>query len=120
MRLAGAMRTYANEHGGQYPTNLADAFNSMPAGFWSRTNFASFNPDEFEIVYHGPPPAPDKFAHPGDILLIREKRPWKNTDGKWVKVYSMLSGLGKTHSEMDGNFADWENRRILRPESLGQ
>jgi ElaB/YqjD/DUF883 family membrane-anchored ribosome-binding protein len=118
MRLGGAMRTYADRHGGQYPTNLVDAFSSLPAANWTRTNFANFSPNEFEIVYRGPmPPPPDKFAHPSDILLIREKRPWKNTDGKWVKVYAMLSGLGFTHSVTDGNFDDWENRRIVRSES---
>lgn len=115
MRLGGAMRGYAERYG-YFPTNLALAAGTMPAEYWNRTNFAGFTPDQFELVFHGPVPAPDKYAHNNDIILIRQKKPWRNTDGKWVKVYSMLGGIGQVHSEADGNFEAWENRRIVPPE----
>src|SRR3989454_2376934 len=116
MRLGGAMRSFAKQHG-HFPTNLAQAASIMPTEYWNQSNFAGFAPDQFEIVFHGPLPAPDKYAHPNDIILIRQKQPWRNTDGKWVKVYSMVGGVGIQHSEVDGNFDAWENRRIVPPEA---
>ena len=116
MRLGGVTRGYASQHG-QFPTNLAQVAGIMSTEYGNRTNFANFSPDQFEIVFQGPRPAPDKYAHPNDIILIRQKHPWKNTDGKWVKVYTMLGGVGNYHSAADGNFDAWEKRRIVPPEA---
>ncbi len=122
MRLGGAMKMYARQHG-QFPTNLAQVAGIMSGEYGNRTNFTGFTPDQFEIVFQGLPPAPDKYAppdkyaHPNDIIWIREKRPWRNADGKWVKVYTMVGGIGMVHSEVDGNFTAWENRRIVLPEA---
>ncbi|PYJ86700.1 MAG: hypothetical protein DME22_04300 [Verrucomicrobia bacterium] len=116
MRLGGVTRGYASQHR-QFPTNLAQVAGIMSTEYGNRTNFANFSPDQFEIVFQGPLPAPDKYAHPNDIILIRQKHPWKNTDGKWVKVYTMLGGIGMQHSEADGNFDAWEKRRIVPPEA---
>jgi hypothetical protein len=58
----------------------------------------------------------DTYAHPKRILLIRERQPWKNTDGKWVKLYEAINGLRWTVSLPYGDFEAWEEQRIVPPE----
>ena len=73
----------------------------------------NMNVSEFELVYHGSVDALTNYAHPGQIILVRERQPWRNIDGKWVKAYGMTDSSGLTLSRIDGQFEEWEKRHIL-------
>jgi RNA polymerase sigma factor (sigma-70 family) len=113
-QLIQALMEYATQHQNQFPTNLEEAATFVSA----RTGKdAGFTPDQFEIAYQGPLTALEKYAYPSLIFLIREKQPWKNTDGKWTKVYATVTGI-EIISLADGNFDAFEKKHILLSESL--
>ncbi|HTS17731.1 MAG TPA: sigma-70 family RNA polymerase sigma factor [Verrucomicrobiae bacterium] len=99
---------YKDDHENRFPTNFADIANSLSADANARTNL-------FEIVFQGTDADLDKYAHPEQILLMRERDPWKNTDGIPIKVYGFCDGHVEFHTEADGDFAAWEQRRIVPP-----
>jgi len=112
-QLVRALWDYAAKHQNQFPTNFDDAaaFVSARAG-----KDARFTPDQFEVVYQGSTTALAKYANPALVLLISEKQPWKNTDGKWAKIYATGVGIDII-SVADGKFDAFEKAHILPPES---
>jgi RNA polymerase sigma factor (sigma-70 family) len=119
MSLLGlAIREYARNNQGWPPTSFEEA-----AAFLSdrARNETNFTPAQFEIVYHGNMfGAYNKYAHPKRVLFIREREPWKNTDGKWVKLYEAINGLRWNVSLPYGDFEAWEEQRIVPPESSNE
>ncbi len=49
-------------------------------------------------------------------MLLRQRRPWRNTDGKWVKAYAFAGGQAVCRSFADGHFAGWEKEHIVSGE----
>lgn len=80
------LMNYAMDHQNQFPTNFAQAASAGPGGSNGPTNPV---PDQFEIVYRGSTVA---ITNPGEVIVLREKQPWLNSDGKWVKVYGNADG----------------------------
>jgi RNA polymerase sigma factor (sigma-70 family) len=119
MSLLGlAIREYSRNNQGWPPTSFEEA-----AAFLSdrARNETNFTPAQFEIVYHGNMfGAYNEYAHPKRALLIREREPWKNTDGKWVKLYEAINGLRWKVSLPYGDFEAWEEQRIVPPESSNE
>ncbi len=113
MQMALAAMEYAAEHQDQFPTDLSQVATFLSAETKSQTNFLMA---EFEIVCQGTRSALGKYGHPGSILLIRERQPWRNTDGQWVKAYAFSDGSGQIISLPDGNFEAWERQHIILPE----
>ena len=135
--LSSAIREYARNNQDRFPTSFEEA-----AAFLSdrARNETNFTPAQFEIVYHGSMPNAFKYAHPKRILLIRERQPWKNTDGNWVKLYEAIYGerwivfkaadeegaVVKLYEAINGqrwhvslpygDFEAWEEQRIIPPE----
>lgn len=107
--LAMALILYASDHQDQFPKDFSEATRYL-SRVTSQTNFT---PAQFEVVYQGSRAALTNYAHPGGILLLREKAAWKSADGRWVKGYAGTDGGGFLHSEPDGNFAAWEEKRII-------
>ena len=109
---------YAHAHGGTLPNDLSPLSNNLPVGTFDGRLLTSLQTNmsvsEFELVYQGSVHMRTNYAHPGQILLLRERQPWRNIDGKWVKAYVMTDGSGLTLSRTDGQFEEWEKRRILR------
>lgn len=99
---------YMDDHKNHFPTNFADIAKYLPPDVNAQTNL-------FEIVLQGAITDLDKYAHPEEILLIREREPWKDTDGIPTKVYGCSDGHFEVHTEADGDFAAWEQRRIVPP-----
>ena len=111
-QLALALMQYASDHREEFPTNFAAAAAYLSKLTGSETNLT---PDQFEIVYRGTRDALSKYAHPGDILLLREKQPWKTTAGQWAKVYAFVNGAAMPLCAADGRFETWEKERIIPP-----
>jgi RNA polymerase sigma factor (sigma-70 family) len=135
--LSSAIREYARNNQDRFPTRFEEA-----AAFLSdrARNETNFTPAQFEIVYNGSMSNTLKYAHPKRILLIRERQPWKNTDGNWVKLYEAIFGerwivfkaadeegaVVKLYEAINGqrwhislpygDFEAWEEQRIVPPE----
>jgi len=112
--LALAAMQYALEHGDQYPTNLAQAAKFFSDEVKGATNLKA---DQFEIVYTETRAALAKYAHPGNLILIRQTEPWKNTDGKWAKAYAFTDGSAQIISVVDGDFEAWEKLHTVPPKT---
>jgi hypothetical protein len=117
--LGLAIREYARNNHDQFPSSFEEA-----AAFFSDRvrNETNLTPARFEIVYHGnmSDAFNDTYAHPKRLLLIREREPWKDTDGKWMKVYEAINGRRWTVSLPYSDFEAWEEQRILPPESSNE
>jgi RNA polymerase sigma factor (sigma-70 family) len=111
--LAMAMMLYASDNQEQFPSDLGQASKYIAEVIKEPSNLT---PAQFEIVYHGSRDALTNYAHPNGILLLREKVPWRNAEGKWFKGYASTDGGGFIHSEPNGDFEAFEKRRILAPE----
>ena len=112
--LALAFMEYASDHQEQFPTNFEQAASYLSARVKNETNFMT---SQFEIVYRGSRASLDKFAHPGGILFIKERKPWKTAAGQWAKVYAFCDAGGMAISAADGSFENWEKRHTVLPES---
>jgi RNA polymerase sigma factor (sigma-70 family) len=108
MSLGLAALQYASDHDGKLPNDLSSLGTNLLTNL--QTNLHA---SEFELVYHGSRDSLTNYAHPGAILMVRERQPWKNTDGKWVKAYVATDGSGFLLSWADGQFEEWEKRHIL-------
>ena len=108
--LAMVMMLYASDNQEQFPSDFGQA-SKYVAEVIKEPRILT--PAQFEIVYHGSRDALTNYAHPGGILLLREKAPWKNAEGKWFKGYAFTDGGGYIHSEPNGDFDAWEKKRIL-------
>ena len=117
IRLAIAARQYAHDHGGTLPNDLSPLSNNLSRMFLMTSLQTNMNVSQFELVYHGSVDALTNYAHPGQILLVRERQPRRNIDGKWVKAYGMTDTSGLTLSRTDGQFEEWEKQHILPPRS---
>jgi RNA polymerase sigma factor (sigma-70 family) len=117
--LSFAIRDYAKNNQDRYPTSFEEAAAFLSYRACNETNFT---PAQFEIVYHGSMSNAfnNTYAHPKRILLIRERQPWKNTDGKWVKLYEAINGRRWIVSLPYGDFEAWEEQRIVPPESSNE
>ncbi len=103
---------YAADHQMRMPATL----DQVASLFKQTNNQTNFTLGQFELVYHGTRSALTNYAHWGQILLLREKQPWKTANGHWAKVYVRCDASGVALSAVDGNFEDWERRHIAPPE----
>jgi hypothetical protein len=110
------MWKYADAHNDHFPTNPSDALPYLPKGMVIDTNLS---PDLFEIDYQGTRQSTFAFAHPSDVIMLVEKKPWLNIDGKWVKVWTSINTSGHALSLINGDFDAWENQHIAEPPSPG-
>jgi RNA polymerase sigma factor (sigma-70 family) len=111
MSLGMAALQYASDHGGKLPNDFSPLGTNLPV-----TLQTNMHASQFELVYHGSIDSLTNYAHPGAILMVRERQPWKNTDGKLVKAYVASDGGGFMLSRTDGQFEEWEKRRIMTDE----
>ena len=119
IELSNAIREYARNNQDRFPTSFEEAAPFLSDQARNETNFT---PAQFEIVYQGSMSNAfnNKYAHPKRIILFRERQPWKNTDGKWVKFYEMMPGQKWFVSLPYGDFEAWEEPRIVPPESSNE
>lgn len=61
-----------------------------------------------------------QYAHPDRIILIRERSPWRNVDGKLVMTWFSLQGLGSAYCPADGSFDAWIQQHTVAPQVPAQ
>jgi hypothetical protein len=104
-----AFMNYAQQHGGQLPTNFEAAISFGPEGLTNQTSLA---PEQFEIVYTG---SLNEVTNPQSLIVIREKDASQTTDGGWVRDYGFADGHSEIHKAADGNFLPWEAQHMIAP-----
>ena len=101
-----ACKRFAEEHEGRWPDDIGKALALYPPVV---VNAEGAAPDQYEIVYTG---KVSDLKRPYEIIVIREKKPWLDADGRPTKAYVFADGHGTFHSSPDGNFEKWEKEHI--------
>jgi prepilin-type processing-associated H-X9-DG protein len=97
---------YADGHDGQYPPNIP-ALASLV-----KSNCLNQLTAQFDLVYTG---AATNIAKPYATIILREKQAWLWQGGRPGKTYAFADGHAELHMAIDGQFANWENERIISP-----
>jgi hypothetical protein len=115
--LTAALRKYAQEHAGAFPPTMDVlqpylpgplATNSRP---WENAPLSGTN--EFEIVFQGLQNDLTNIP-PRRVALIRERQPWQDAEGKWMRVYGWSDGAAELVQSDDG-FRSWDSQHIIPP-----
>ncbi len=104
-----AFMMYANEHQGQSPTSYDQAARYLDD---EHKDDALAATNHFEIVYQG---ALQGISNAATTIVMRETEATQTPDGGWYKAYAFADGHAEIHKSDDGNFADWENGKIIHP-----
>jgi len=97
---------YANDHHGDYPTNLSQTLPYVRA-----TKAVPGGTNGFELLFHGP--ATDLTNAIASRVIVLRSDATKDRDGKWVRVYGFADGHSEAHHEPENNFADWERQHSV-------
>ena len=110
-----ALRTYAASHQGQFPQTFEQAADSLPNDLSAAENAQIRQAaDQFEILYQGLAADLDKLP-PESNLILREKQPWQDSQGRWARTYVFADGSATILAPTDGKFDKWESIRIPKP-----
>jgi RNA polymerase sigma factor (sigma-70 family) len=104
-----AFLLFANENREAFPVSFEEAQTFLPKAALAETNFTT---GQFEILYHGPI---TNVASPALTVVLRQKQPRGNYDGKWSRTYGFADGHCEVASSPDGNYDAWEKRHIVAP-----
>jgi hypothetical protein len=115
--LTSALKHYANEHQGQFPSSLDQVTGYLPPPLDSNSRFDADAPlsgtNDFEIVYQGTTNDLGNIP-PRRVALIRERQPWLTPDGKWARAYGFADGGAETVVS-DDNFQSWDALHVVPP-----
>src|SRR5437879_4175940 len=115
--LTAALRKYADERQGEFPSNLVPVALYLPKPLetnsppWANAPLTGTN--DFEIVYQGSQNDLSNIP-PRRVALIRERQPWLTPEGKWARVYGYADGAASI-VESDDNFQSWDAQHIIPP-----
>jgi cell division protein FtsB len=98
------MMMYASDNQDQFPTN----FDQAAAYFGNNNSAVSTNLGNFEIVYRG---TMANVANPAAAVVVRSVQPFMS-HGKWAKAYGFADGHAEVHSDVNGNFDEWEQQHV--------
>ncbi|MGA2030290.1 MAG: hypothetical protein ABSG87_09490, partial [Verrucomicrobiota bacterium] len=101
-----AMKIFADENNGAFPTNLIQVVGDSKELPQSWTNII----DNFELVNVGMTDG----QYP-QAILIREENPRQTPDGKWERVYGLADGSAWYETSDDGNFDAFEQQHAIPP-----
>jgi hypothetical protein len=96
---------YADDDNGRVPTNLTDAVGYVGSNSLQSARYYGIEGDQVEFVYSG---SLRDVRTPGQMILLRDKKPTRLADGRWLKVYLFCDGHVEAQMNSDGNFDDWE------------
>lgn len=105
---------FAQKHGGELPTNLAEAASYATATDAERATADQYGiqSDQYELMYHGPLKLSD-IKNPANTILLRETQPQPAPSGTgWVRAYLFADGHSEIHFSPDGDFTAWESSRL--------
>jgi len=115
--FAAALRKYAREHEGQFPSTLDQVTAYLPqpltnnAPGWLNAPVSGTN--DFEIVYQG---STNELGNipARRVALLRERQPWLTPDGKWARAYGFVDGAAEIDVS-DDNFQSWDEVHVVPP-----
>ena len=110
--LGSAVRKYAREHQGEFPSNLEDA------AVYFYEDQEPPQTSEFEMIYQGSLKELTNVPQQG-VALIRQRQAWPTPLGKWARIYVMAGG-DLNVVESDDNFQSWEASHIIPPPGPNQ
>jgi hypothetical protein len=93
-----ALLTYASKHQQRLPATLAEA-----APFVAPNTIESA---DFEFVGSNLDLSGIKSA--AHTIVLRERAPWKNFNGRWNRIYAFADGHGENAVSPTNDFTDWE------------
>ena len=104
--VAMAAYLYAMDHKNQVPTNM-----DQVASYLSKTGRAMPTTNRFEFVFSG---SLDqlKGIPQTSIAVVRDTQTLQGPDGKQLRVYGMMGGVGQIVSS-DDNFKAWEAEHVI-------
>ncbi|MDB6053864.1 MAG: hypothetical protein JWN25_1387 [Verrucomicrobiales bacterium] len=94
--LGIAIRLFANDNNGNFPTNFNQLKQELPD---------NFDLNAIELMNVGLVNETTPLS-----LSCRERVPRKTPDGKWVRVYGFADGQAVTITSLDGNFDFFESK----------
>ena len=109
-----AMRIWAGDNNGLYPTNIMDMTNelALKPDASGNINFKIGNVDLFSFDY----PNVNGFVqdHP-NIVAGREQMARQAPDGTWQRIYLFADGSVQTATSFNGDFSGWEKANTYIP-----
>lgn len=107
--LGLAVRLYADDNGGQFPTNLLQL--TGPLGPYTNSwTMGGINLWGFDFVNAGAVSS----EHP-DMVVLRERLARQAPDGTWQRIYCFADGSVQIATSYDGNFDAWEKTNTSSP-----
>jgi hypothetical protein len=112
LKMVGiALRLYADENGGQYPTNLLQL--TGPLGPYTNSwTIGGIDLWDFEFVNAGAV----SLEHP-NMVALRERRARQTPDRTWQRIYCFADGSVQAATTFDGNFEAWEKANAYSPQA---
>jgi RNA polymerase sigma factor (sigma-70 family) len=105
--LGLAIRVYASDNNGQFPTNVESLKNELPP-----QNYGDYF--GFEFVNVGVARSINDPEH-ANMLELRERIAQQAPDGTWQRIYGFADGSVQTATSYDGNFDAWEKANTYSP-----
>jgi len=109
--LSSAVRKYASEHHGEFPSTFDQVGPYLNLGFYK--DYEPPQTSQFEMVYQGSLSELTNVPLQA-VALIREQQAWPTPRGKRARIYVMAAGEVKV-VESDDNFQSWEAEHIIPP-----
>ena len=98
-----AVRMYAADENGQAPTNFDAAAAYLP----KENTDTNFNLNQFEVVFQG---SLNAVKNPSQTIILREKEPEQEPNGRWAKAYGFADGHVEIHGEPQNDFGAFEQK----------
>ena len=114
--LSSAVRKYASEHQGEFPSAFDQVGPYLNVGFYK--DYEPPQTSQFEMVYQGSLSELTNVPLQA-VALIREQQAWPTPGGKRARIYVMAAGEVRV-VESDDNFQSWEAEHIIPPPAAGQ
>ncbi len=115
--LTSALKRYADEHQGQFPSAFDQVTGYLPPPLTSNSpswaNAPLSGTNDFEIIYQGTTNDLGNIP-PRRVALIRERQAWLTPDGKWARAYGFADGGAETVVS-DDNFQSWDTMHVVPP-----
>jgi hypothetical protein len=115
--FTAAIRRYADEHQGVFPSTLDRVTAYLPQSLSSNSpgwaNAPVSGTNDFEIVYQGGTNDLGNIP-PRRVALLRERQSWLTPDGKWARTYAYADG-GAEIVVSDDNFQSWDALHVVPP-----
>lgn len=114
--LVLGMMMHEEDHPGVVITNFSQTTNYLQQPMAT---------EAFELVYQG---NRKDIVSPATTIVLRDREPTPQSNGKWLRVYAFADGHSEVHVEPSSDFSTWEKDRlppkdgqpVPRPINLGQ